>query len=265
MKSICKLFVLCFFTIIIIYPIILKSQNLENILFNNIKEKKFQIKGFEDYLYDLSRNAILDNRRGVEESFKLVGDAFEGSFINPYKKEYILIISLGKGQYCSFFGHANNGGNTTLVFTFDENYNQIGEIGFQDSQTKFVQSIDIDNDGLHELILESSYGTQGYDWEWWMIFKKDFNEPKLKLTKYQSGEASSTSGEMTRLSSTYRIEDGKFIVDSRLDYLYRDKNDNSLETLRSENRIDVFESNSEGIIHLPGDNNVNWDENNDPF
>ena len=208
---------------------------------------------------------IIKNRSTLEETFKFEGKANEGSFINPNKKEYILIMGLAKGQYCTFFGHADNGGKTTLIFTFDENYNQIGEIGFQDSQTKFVQSIDIDNDGLNELILESSYGQQGYDWEWWMIFKNDFNDPKLKLTKYQSSEASSKSGEMTRLSSTYRIEDGKFIVDSNLDFLYRDKNDNSLETLRSETRIDVFESNSEGIIHIPGDNNVNWDENNDPY
>ena len=152
-----------------------------------------------------------------------------------------------------------------MIFMFNDKYEQIGEIGFQDSQTEFVEAVDIDKDGISEVIMESSYGQQGCNFKWWMIFRKDFNEPMLKLTNYKSCEDSGMRGEIKRLSSKYNVNEGKFIVESKLDYLNRKGDESNLDLLRTENRIDVFECKPEGINHLQGDNNIKWDDNYDPY
>jgi len=265
MKMHYKIFNTCLMVIIFIFPIDSHSQSQANFLFSKIKEPKIQIKGYDDYFVDFTRNSIIDIRQDREETFDFVGDTYTGSFLNAKKKEYILIVKLAKDQYCSFFSRADNGGKTTMIFTFDDKYEQIGEVGFQDSQTEYVEAIDIDKDGITELILESSYGSQGCNFKWWMIFHKDFNEPLLKLTKYQSCEDSGISGEFIRLNSSYKVKDSRFIVESKIDYLYRKEDSSNFKLLRTENRLDEFECNSVNIVHIPGDNNVKWDENDMPY
>jgi hypothetical protein len=265
MKLIFKFFLIGIFVILIYSPGKLQSQSLTNTLFGNIKETKFQINGYENIYMDLKKSSIINVAQNKEEIFDFVGDTYTGSFLNANKKEYILIVKLAEGQYCSFFGRADNGGKTTMIFTFDDKYEQIGEVGFQDAQTTFVEAVDVENDGITELILESSYGAQGCNYKWWMIFRKNFNEPLLRLTNYQSCEDSGSLEEMTRLVSQYKINDGNFKVESKLDYLIRENYESDIDLLRTENRLDVYEINADGMIHLPGENNVQWDENGSAF
>lgn len=265
MKYFFNIFNMFIISIIFIFPLYSHSQSQANFLFSKIKDRKIHIKGYDDYFVDFTRNSIIDVRQGKEETFDFVGDTYTGSFLNANKKEYILIVKLAKDQYSSFFGRADNGGNTTMIFTFDDKYEQIGEVGFQDSQTEYADAIDIDNDGITELIMRSSYGSQGCNYKWWMIFQKDFNDPLLKLTNYQSCEDSGQRGEIIRLNSKYIVDKGKFIVESKLDYLYREDEISELKFMKTDDRHDVYEFNSGGIVHLPGDNNVKWDENNMPY
>jgi len=265
MKLIFKFFLIGIFVILFYSPGKLQSQSLTNTLFGNIKETKFQINGYENIYMDLKKSSIINVAQNKEEIFDFVGDTYTGSFLNANKKEYILIVKLAEGQYCSFFGRADNGGKTTMIFTFDDKYEQIGEVGFQDAQTTFVEAVDIDNDGITELILESSYGAQGCNYKWWMIFRKNFNEPLLNLTKYQSCEDSGRLGEFIRLNSKFKIDEGKFLIESKLDYLIRENDVSDIDLLRTEDRLDVYEINTEGMMHIPGDNNVQWDEDNNPF
>lgn len=265
MKLIFKFFLIGIFVILFYSPGKLQSQSLTNTLFGNIKETKFQINGYENIYIDLEKSSIINVDQSIEEYFDFKGEVHSAHFLNANKKEYILIVKLADGQYCSFFGRADNGGKTTMIFTFDDKYEQIGEVGFQDSQTEYVQAVDIDNDGITELILESSYGAQGCNYKWWMIFRKNFNEPLLRLTNYQSCENSGSLGEMTRLVSKYEIKDGNFIVESKLGYLSRVNDESDIDLLRTENRLDVYEINTEGMIHIPGENNVQWNDNGSAF
>src|SRR5690606_25507278 len=57
----------------------------------------------------------------------------KGSFINSNQEEYLFIIFLNEENYLPFFGHANNYGNTTLVYIFDKNFHQISPVRFCDS------------------------------------------------------------------------------------------------------------------------------------
>ena len=98
-----------------------------------------------------------------------------------------------------------------------------------------------------------------------MIFRKNFNEPLLNLTKYQSCEDSGRLGEFIRLNSKFKIDEGKFLIESKLDYLIRENDVSDIDLLRTEDRLDVYEINTEGMMHIPGDNNVQWDEDNNPF
>lgn len=265
MKYIFNLFIIYIFSITFFIPIDSHSQSQANFLFRKIKDQKIQIKGFDDYYVDFTRNSIIDVSQGREETFDFVGDTYTGSFLNANKKEYILIVKLAKDQYCSFFSRADNGGKTTMIFTFDDKYEQIGKVGFQDYQSEYADAIDIDNDGITELIMKSSYGSQGCNYKWWMIFRKDFNEPLLKLTNYQSCEDSGMRGDIIRLNSKYKVDNGKFIVESKLELLYREDDMSELKLLKTDNRLDVYECKTGGIVHLPGDNNIKWDENDMPY
>jgi len=246
------------------------SENLDPKLFlNNITKKVFLIKGHDDAYYDLDRKSITKassfGNPIEEEFFNLKYSVYKGSFVNPGKIEYLFMIKIPEGEFSSFFPHAENYGNTTLIFIFDENINQISEVYFQDYPTYLKDIVDINKDGLNEVIMESGYGQMGCFENWLMFFVKNFDEPKLRIVIEHDCSSSGTQVEKINLSSTYSLFDKMIIFNSTLEYYLSMGLNEDFEPdnrfLRNEYRKDVFEYEVDTFEHIKDKENVDWDDN----
>jgi len=245
------------------------SENLDPKLFlNNITKKVFLIKGHDDAYYDLDRKSITKassfGNPIEEEFFNLKYSVYKGSFVNPGKIEYLFMIKIPEGEFSSFFPHAENYGNTTLIFIFDENINQISEVSFQDYPTYLKDIVDINSDGINEVIMESTYGMQGCSASWLMLFVKNFDDPKLSIGIEHDCSNSGSKGEKINLSSTYTIFDKMIIFNSTLEYYIcmgvDENNESDNRFLRNEYRKDVFGYEVDTFELIKDKDNVDWDD-----
>src|ERR1700674_5065546 len=112
------------------------SQELDTLrFFENIKEKIFKVQGHDDVYYDLNRKSLIliensyNNHDKKEELVNFNYEIYPGSFLNKYHREYLFIVTLDSNSFPTFFAHAENYGNTTLIYIFDSSYNQISDVG----------------------------------------------------------------------------------------------------------------------------------------
>lgn len=242
---------------------------------NNIKQKIFKVNrqdNYEDIYADLNNNSFIripnyyTGSNTKEEEFVVFDySVYSGSFLNPNNKEYLLFVRLADDNYCSFFGHSENNGNTTFIYIFNNDYKQISEVFFQDAPTHLIDIVDLDNDGLSEVIMESSYSQQGCSESWIQIFKKDFNNSLLRVVNYHSCLLSGYKGEKILLESDYKIIGNKIVFNSKLDYylclgIEENKDYEPINRfLKTEYKIDEFVFENNKFLHIKDINNVDWD------
>lgn len=152
-----------------------------------------------------------------------------------------------------------------MVYIFDSLYNQISDVALRDSQTELIDIIDIDNDGLNEVIMKSSDTyTGGFFQAWTMIFNKHFGYPIFQIVTELDGEKTGYVGERITLKSDYSIEDGMLIFNSKLDYyLCLGRNEDfSVDNrfIKTEYKQDVYEFKDGEFHHVKDKNNVNWND-----
>lgn len=260
--------IFCTLILILISLTKLYSQSIDpNILLSKIQNRIFKHPYYSDIYVDLDKKSILsidhEKNTSKEEFFNFMLTSHHGSFLNKNNLEYLLVIKID--EISSFFGHAGNWGNTTLIFLFDENLSQIGEIYSQDHNTEFIEVIDIDNNGLSEVIMKSYYGHMGCSQEWVMIFCQNFNEPSLTSVTHHDCENTGIPGEIITLNSKYSVQNKKITFFSKLDYLIsfgmnEDTDETDVRIIKSEDKVDTYELIDGKFIHLKSELNVNWDD-----
>lgn len=249
------------------------AQELDTSLFlSNIKEKIFKIKDFDgnyrNIYIDLDRKSVTEAQeyimdKKLEEQFPDFSyQIFNGSFLNKLQKEYIFVIRSGY-----YTAHVENGGLTTFLYIFDKNYNQISERAYQYADEEIIDIVDVDNDGINEIITNDTYGQMGFVKTWINVYSKDlnFNQVKVVIPIYFNSDASGIGGrEYINVESDYRIEKSSLIIDSRLDYyvcMGRNENsENDNRFMKSEIKHDIFEYKKGKFKHIINKENVNWDD-----
>jgi hypothetical protein len=268
--------ILWILTLFILYIDCIAQTPSPEALKNNLKQKIFKVNEgdkYESIYADLEKSSFLKvpnnvygnyNKKTEEEYVIFDYSVYNGSFLNKYAEEHLLFIRLAKNSYCNFFSHASNYGNTTFIIIFDKYYNQISEVFFQDAMTYMVEVCDINNDGLNEVIMKSSYGQMGCFENWIEIFEKDFNHNNLRVVDYHSCLESGIKGESILLNSEYVIDSNRITFKSILDYYLCLGVDNDykpiLRFLKTEYKADEYEYRNKKFYHVKSDNNVNWDD-----
>ena len=242
------------------------------IFLNNIKQKVFKVKRqqvFDDIYVDLNTQSYIklgsfDTEKEevfVEFEFQI----YAGNFINRNTLEYLFMIKVSKDTFVHFFCHAENYGPTTMIYIFDSLYNQISEVTLRDSRTELIDIVDIDNDGLNEVIMKSSDTyTGGFFQAWLMIFNKYFSDPILEIVIEKDCEISGYVGESITLKSDYSIENGMLIFNSKLDYYVclGINEDGSIDNrfYKTEYKKDIYKYLNRKFYHIKDKNNVDWND-----
>lgn len=252
------------------------SQNPDpNILKSNMREKVFKIdEGDINNVYvNFDKDIFINLGHDIQdksyipeiEDAKFDLSVYQGSFLNKKSTEYLLFIRLAEGAKCSFFSHAANFGNTTFIIIFDKYYSQISKIYLFDSETNIVEITDINENGINEVILESSYGMMGCFQKWYEIYEKDFDKCLLRIDYFHSCLNSGNKGENIMLNSNYKIIKNKIIFDSVLDYYLclgnlDEDNDPTNLYMKTEFKKDEYEYRNGSFFHIKDTNNVNWND-----
>jgi hypothetical protein len=229
------------------------------LLINNLKQRIYQPTGYDDIYFDLDKQSIiqskgLSNDKTTEEIVGYEANVYPGSFQNPNKKEYLLHLTWNMDK-ATFFPHAGNFGPLNQFVVFDSILNQISRIYFQDATEDFKEIVDIDNNGLNELIMEGYYAQMGVENKWINVFYKDFEKPALNYfseTKVLDASAFLYSQkypvEYEQDTSSYNIENGKFMI-KMTKHLYFALSESDIRKKNEENceRVYLFKN---GIFKL---------------
>ena len=254
------------------------SQQLSDVspqlLISTMKKTYLKVKRdyTPDIYVDLVKNKYTkerdpDNEYSKKEVNKVNFDytVYEGSFINSGNKEYLLQINLSKGSYVTFFSHAENYGNTTMTVIFDQDYNQISEVSFQENEDRIIDIADIDEDGVLEIIFKGRYDQMGHHFEWIKIFSSNLDNLLLNQNITSTGEDSGIESDKIALYADYTIQNGGILFRSTLKY-YRCKVINKktqktqINYYKTEYKEDFYKFENNVFTHIKGKNNVNWDD-----
>lgn len=257
----------------IFFSMSLYSQTIDPmILYNNISNKLIKISDFENIFFDLNKRSITkmgnsyNHYMAEEEFFNLQLNVIEGSFLNNYKREFLLTIDLDTNEYCTFFPGAANGGKTYQFYIFDENHIQIAGPFSHYYHSIIYDKVDINEDGIDEIFMYNSDGQMGCSWGWINIFSGNFNEPILHryIAIYNNSQF---PGEVVDLNSEIIIEDQKLIFNSLLDiFIVFGKKDLGdiweidKRLLRTEYKKDVYEFKNNKLELIQDSSNVNFDD-----
>ena len=276
-----KIFLILLFVLFFNKIGILFAQNVTaDFLINKLKYDKIYLYTDEDIIdenlimtfgrdtyFDLTNKIWIhpslknkDQQLLAEES-EFKAQIVKGSFIIPHNKEYILILHTG---YIG--GHVELGGRTTFIIIFNDKFEQIAEIGRQYADTKYVEKIDIDKDGIEEVFFSNGSAWQGCCKDWIMIFSGEFNKPLLTFEHLISCEnAGIEDMKFITLNSKYKFKGSSLIFESKLDYYiskgYDNKNERFVnKLLKTEYKKDVYKYKNKSFEHVISKDNVNWDE-----
>lgn len=252
--------------ILLLFSLQLFAQDLDTMKFYyNIKDRIFLVKEHDDIYFDLNRKSLTQTSSrfidAPEEVFVgLNYNIFEGSFLNKSQKEYLFLIFLDEEAY-GFFSHAENWGQTTLIYVFDENYNQISNVYFQDSKARIVDIQDVEKDGIDEVFIKSNYGMMGCYREWINVYSGNFDSRKelIDVISFQTCLESGVPGEKVTINAEYRIENKSIVFDTRLDYYISMGNDDN-RYIRSEMKKDVYQGEKGIFRHIKDKDNVDWND-----
>lgn len=189
-----------------------QELNAESFI-SNMKQKIYQLSEYQDYYFDLNKKSIIqmksyDNNEPIEEIVGYNAVVREGSFLNKNKKEYLLQIIW---NWPSYFGHSDNFGPLNHFIVFDNKFNQLSDVYYQDATSEFKEIIDICNDGLNELIMESGYCGQGFSENFTSVFYKNFTAPILHYVSRMEC-LNDFAKEFDEGETIYKIEENKFII-----------------------------------------------------
>lgn len=252
---------------VVLFAILLNSVYAQNsdlnpdILFKNIKN--YEIDGsispltdcfcsegtprYGDYIINL-RNKSLENKLDRKKVMVVFSyKVYEGSFLNENKKEYLFIASFNSDLFPRYIG---DGSGLSILYIFDESFNQYPDVYIQDGKFPIDKIIDIDNDGISEVFQETFGGAQGYSITFLNVFKKDFNTPYFRLlTNYYSEDGFGKN----YIKAYYMVENNYVILNSNL-YIYNSKG----KLIKTSQCVDKFRFDISGIEHEKAKNNVDW-------
>jgi hypothetical protein len=189
-----------------------------NLLLSNIKKKIYQPPNYKDVYFDLNKGSIIYLNNAwyngtVEKEVGFTDTVFQGSFLNRGAKEYLLNITWNNSD---LFPHVDNFGPINQFIFFDSSFNQISRIYFQSACSELKEIVDIDEDGVNEIILNEWYcgmGTCAYGTE---IYYKNLDTAILSYCsemEFYMPKETGYSDEMTKEGvSDYIIEKEKFTV-----------------------------------------------------
>lgn len=209
---------------------------------------------YGDYIFNLKSNTIENKLQREKEKATVSYKVYEGNFLNENKNEYIFVISMNSGLFPKYIGDGNG---ISIIFIFDNEYNQFPDIYIQDGKFIIEKIIDIDNDGISEVFEHTSGGAQGYTIRFLNVFKKDFNTPYFRLlTNYYSEDGFGND----YIKAYYLIEDNYIILNSYL-YIYNSKG----KLIKNDQCIDKFRFNINGVEHEKDKKNVDWSQAFDEY
>jgi hypothetical protein len=188
---------------------------------------------------------------------------YEGSFINKGEKEFLLQINLSKGSDVPFFSHAENFGNTTMIIIFNQEYNQISDISFHYQYDRIIDLVDINKDGILEVIIKGGYAQMGCSREWIDIYSVDMGNSLLNVIVEHNCEYVWFEGNRITLVSDYTIQNNGILLKSKLKYYKvtkKNKFDDKRKYYKTENKKDFYKFENNKFTHIDDNNNVNWDE-----
>jgi len=200
-----------------------------NILLQNMKEKVFKPEGYTNIYFDINNRSIIQtaekwDEKTYEDFVGFNDSVVSGSFTKPHENQYILVLKWNSPENFSF-PHVGNFGPLTQYIIFDDNYNQISKVFFEDATSNLKDVIDIDKDGIDEIFTTGMYCNQGVCHSWVNIYYKEITEPILNYCSEMS-IISVMNGEYDEGYTTYTASNGKFIIDvMKISKLYLSEND----------------------------------------
>ncbi len=244
-----------FFLLIVSISVYAQIPN-SNILIQNMKEKVYKPSDYTNVYFDLNNRSIIQTASKWDENTyeDFVGfrdSVVTGSFTKAFEKQYILIL---KWNYPENFGfsHVSNFGPLSQFIVFDSNYQQISKIFFQDASTEFKDILDIDNDGINEILLTGMYCNQGVCMNWINVFYKNIEEPVLNYCSEMS-VFSAFTGEYDEGYTNYISNNGKFMIEvTKFSKLYLSEYDSRI--IKEENCQRIYKY-QKGIFTLEAGNN----------
>ena len=208
-----------------------------------------------------------ENAYSEKEGHKVDFDylVYEGSFKNPGEKEYLLQITLARESYVPFFSHAENNGNTTMIILFNQDYNQISDVSFHYQCDSIIDLVDINEDGILEVITKGYYAIMGCNKNWINIYSINMDNSLLEVTVDLDCENEMVEGNRISLSSNYTIQNGGILFKSTLKYYTcKFKSKRKGETInkfyKTEHKKDFYKFENNIFTHIENNNNVNWDD-----
>ncbi|RPI18681.1 MAG: hypothetical protein EHM58_04215 [Ignavibacteriae bacterium] len=254
------------------------TQEIDTLRFyNNIKERVFLARGTNDIYFDLNKKSITKSSNKYysnpeEEFLNFVYKIFKGRFLHKYNTEYLFVITLDSNSYLPFFGHADGYGPSTLIYVFDSNYNQISKLYSQEKITEIIGVVDIDKNGIDEVIMKSGDGGQGCHREWITVYHKDFdiNNELLNVITFQSCLESGNPGESLVVNAEYEIVEKTISIKTQIDYYicmgqYDEYDEYGMlkidnRFVKTEFKKDIYIYQNGNFEHLKDIDNVNWDD-----
>lgn len=204
---------------------------------------------YGDYIINLRNRTIESKLERKKEKVVFSYQVYEGSFLNENRKEYLLIASFNSNLFPRYIG---DGSGLSILYIFDESFNQYSDVYIQDGKFPIDKIIDIDNDGISEVFQETLGGAQGYSISFLNVFKKDFNTPYFRLlTNYYSEDGFGKD----YIKSYYMIENNYVNLNSNL-YIYNSKG----KLIKNSQCVDKFRFDVSGVEHEKANNNVDWSQ-----
>jgi hypothetical protein len=173
----------------------------------------------------------------------------------------MLIVSLDSNDHNSLFPSLADVGYTVLLFFFDSSFNQISSRSFLYTGTELISILDIDNDGLNEVIFSNVCMCQGDFQGWINIYCKDFTNPILKNEPYfQDFSEAAHMGNYCNFTTNIKEQNKKLVLDRSLSYYIGmgwDINGNGDNRfIKSGISIDEYYMKSGQLYHIIGSNNL---------
>ncbi len=222
-----------------------------DILFKNINNYEIDgsLSGYDNYIINLRNKTIENKLERIKEKVVFSYQVYEGSFLKENKKEYLFKASFNS----NFFPNSIGGGKgMSILYIFDESFNQYPDVYVQGGKFSIDKIIDIDNDGISEVFEETFGGAQNSTISFLNVFKKNFNTPYFRLlTNYYSTDGFGTDN----IKAYYMIENNYVILNSNL-YIYNSKG----KLIKTSQCVDKFRFDISGIEHEKAKNNVDWSQ-----
>jgi len=202
---------------------------------------------YGEYIINLKTQKMQSTITHKWESVNFQYKIYEGSFLSKDEKEYLFNISFRSDLIGHVLGFGLN-----IVYVFSKDLKPISDPFILDGGLFNVEKIiDIDSDGLSEVITTDEDYAQGYYISALTVYKKTFVTPYFRIfTNYYSDDGTGKDF----LRSYYELSGNSLIFYSSANY-YKDYT----KFIKSVDCIDEYLFSSDGIKHIENKRNLKWD------